>query len=173
MSDVWDIYADRASVRGYSKRDAVIKREIRAIQNMLPDNPSYQTAEIYLPEHGYNISDEYAEICRLAIISSANKDEKTVISMPGEEIRAGSLMKWMNSFWLITERDADTTLYTKTKAVQCNHLLRWVSSDNEVIEQWCIIEDGTKLEIVSVQSNLYVKFPSNCWKTPNCADSLR
>ena len=28
--------------------------------------------------------------------------------------------------------------------VQCNHLLRWVSKDDEICEQWCIVEDGTK-----------------------------
>ena len=28
--------------------------------------------------------------------------------------------------------------------IQCNYLLRWVSDDNTICEQWCIIEDGTK-----------------------------
>ena len=64
--------------------------------------------------------------------------------MPDDDLTHGSLIYWMDNYWLITERDANTTIYTRAKMIQCNHLLKWVSDDNVICEQWCIIEDGTK-----------------------------
>ncbi len=56
----------------------------------------------------------------------------------------GGLVDWMGNKWLIIERDANNEVYTKCVMQQCNYLLRWISDRNEVIEQWCIVEDGTK-----------------------------
>ena len=142
--NVWDVYQSRANARGDTKRSTQLKREIRTIQGKLPDNLSYQSVIIYDLEHGYNISEEYAIEQNVAIINSDNLNEKTIIALPGEDIIHGSLVYWMGNHWLVTERDANTTVYTKAKMIQCNHLLKWVSADDEIIEQWCIIEDGTK-----------------------------
>ena len=64
--------------------------------------------------------------------------------MPSEDIEPGSLVDWMNNFWLVSERDANTTVYAKTKLLQCNHLLKWITPEHEIIQQWCVVEDGTK-----------------------------
>ena len=64
--------------------------------------------------------------------------------MPGETIKHGSLVHWMDQYWLVVEKDYNTTLYTRAKLQQCNYLLRWVSEDAVIHEQWCIVEDGTK-----------------------------
>lgn len=50
----------------------------------------------------------------------------------------------MDNYWLVTERDPNITLYTKAKLLQCNHLLKWINSDDKIITQWCVVEDGTK-----------------------------
>lgn len=146
MTDnAWEIYRRRINNHGGSKRGALIKNEIRAINYKLPDNPSYTTAYIYDQEHGYNITDETEVIEQnVAIINSDNLNEKTLITMPGEDIQQGDLVHWMDNYWLVTERDANTTLYTKTKLLQCNYLLRWITKEGEIYEQWCIVEDGTK-----------------------------
>lgn len=141
---VWDVYQSRANARGDTKRATQLKREIRTVQDKLPDNLSYQSVIIYDLEHGYNISEEYAIQQNVAIINSDNLNEKTIIALPGDDIIHGSLVFWMDNHWLVTERDANTTVYTRAKMIQCNHLLKWVSADDEIIEQWCIIEDGTK-----------------------------
>lgn len=147
---VWDLYSDRMRANGTTKREAFLKREIRNIDRRLPDNLSYTTAIIYAPEHGWNIADEnvaaFAEERDVAIINSDNLNEKMIMAMPGEEIENGSLVGWMGQYWLITEQDANDTIYRRSKMVQCNHLLRWVSKDHEICEQWCIVEDGTKLK---------------------------
>ena len=145
---VWDVYEDRMNARGASKRDAQLKREIRTINSRLPDSLSYQQVTIHEMEYGYNLtSDEmmsHAITQNVAVINSDNLNEKTIISLPGEDIVHGSLVRWMDNYWLVTERDANTTVYTRAKMIQCNHLLRWVSDENKICEQWCIIEDGTK-----------------------------
>lgn len=129
---VWDTYTNKISARGGNKHDAALKRETRMIGTKIGDNLSYHTVAI----------DGVAQ--DVAIINSDNLDEKTIISLPGEYIGHGGLVHWMDNYWLITERDANITVYTRAKMVQCNHLLKWVSDDNVIHEQWCIIEDGTK-----------------------------
>lgn len=129
---VWDTYESRVSARGGTKRGAALRRETRMVGTKVKDNLSYQTVTI----------DDVAQ--EVAVINSDNLNEKTIIALPGEDIGHGSLVYWMDNYWLITERDANTTVYTRAKMIQCNYLLKWVSDDNTIHEQWCIIEDGTK-----------------------------
>lgn len=147
---VWDVYEDRMNARGATKRDTQLKREVRTINNRLPDSLSYQQVTIHEMEYGYNLTSEEmmsrAITQNVAVINSDNLNEKTIISLPGEDIVHGSLVRWMDNYWLVTERDANTTVYTRAKMTQCNHLLRWVSDEDKICEQWCIIEDGTKLK---------------------------
>lgn len=129
---IWDTYERRISAIGGTKRGAAIRRETEMLQTKLKDSLSYHTVTI----------DDEAQ--NVAVINSDNLNEKTIISLPGEDIRHGSLVCWMNNYWLVTERDANQTVYTRAKMVQCNHLLKWVSDDLMIHEQWCIVEDGTK-----------------------------
>jgi len=147
--DAWEAYQNRMAVRGITRRDAHFEREVQSIAQHLRDNLSYTSAVIYAPEHGWNIASEevsqYAVTQQVAIINSDNLNEKMIMAMPGDEIENGSLVFWMEQYWLVTEQDANNTIYRRSKMVQCNHLLRWVNKDNERCEQWCIVEDGTKL----------------------------
>lgn len=145
---LWDTYQDRITTHGGTKRNAAYLREVRNLERRLPESLSYQTVTIFPREYQYNITDEeiashqYSQ--NVSIINSDNYDEKTMISMPKEDIELGSLIYWMENYWLVTERDANTTIYTRAKLIQCNHLLRWINSDREIIEQYCVVEDGTK-----------------------------
>lgn len=145
---VWDIYQDRIEIHGGTKRGASLIKETRLINSRLPDSLSYHIVDIYPREQGFNIESEevlqYRFSQNVAIINSDNLNEKTILSMPAEDIELGSLIYWMDNFWLVCERDANTTVYTKGKLIQCNHLLKWISPEKEIIEQWCVVEDGTK-----------------------------
>lgn len=151
---VWDLYQQRTNVRGDTKRMTQYNREVRTLRNKLPDNLSYQTVDIYDIAHGYNICDREPLQQELAIINSDNLNEKMIYSMPEQDIVHGGLVHWMDNYWLITERDANTNIYARAKMVQCNHLLRWVSDEDEIIEQWCIVEDGTKLKHIDMCNSL-------------------
>lgn len=143
----WDIYKNRINIHGKTKRDASKIREVRFINNKLPDSLSYHAVDIYPSQYSYNI---FSQECidkkysqNVAIINSDNLSEKYIYSMPNEDIPLGSLIFWMENYWIVYERDANQTLYTKAKLFQCNHLLRWIA-DGIVIEQWSVVEDGTK-----------------------------
>lgn len=136
---VWDSYNSLSEIRGVTKRERALLREQRYISKKLPDNLSYFTVTI----------DDVSQ--DVAIINSDNLDEKVIISMPNEDIRHGGLVYWMDCYWMVAEKDANKEVYAKGKLLQCNYLLKWVDSDGVIREQWCNVEDGTKLfyEIVS------------------------
>lgn len=151
--DIWAMYQnDRESTRA-NRRQYKIDKEKRFIRDKIVNNPSYnESVEVFTPECGYNITRDENGVAEggvryqnLTIINSDNLNQKTILSMPDEDIEDGALIYWMDNYWLITERDANTTMYTKCKAIQCNHLLRWIDPiKKDIIEQWCIVEDGTK-----------------------------
>lgn len=128
----WDIYERRVESHGKTKRESFLLRETRMINSKLKENFSYTTV---------TIDDEEQDV---AIINTDNLNEKKILAMPGKDIKHGGLVRWMDNFWLITEKDVNSTIYTYGKMIQCNHLLKWVSDDGTIHEQWCIIEDGTK-----------------------------
>ncbi len=130
--NAWEVYERRMLSRGATKREAALNRESRMLTLKLPDNLSYFTALV---------DDSPQEV---AIIDSDNLNEKLIYSLPGETISCGALVFWEKNRWLVSELDAHDEVYTRAKLVQCNHLLRWVSNDGVIHEQWCVIEDGTK-----------------------------
>lgn len=129
---MWDSYQSRLASRGSSKRDVVLQREQDFLRRRLPDHLSYHTAVVDGQER------------ELAIINSDNLEQKTICSMPGEDILGGALVEWAGAHWLVTERDANNEVYTKAIMQQCNYLLRWIANDGKIVERWCIISDGTK-----------------------------
>lgn len=131
-SDVWDIYDARIASEGRSVRERTFTREVRLLRQKMQNTLSYFPVEFDGVEQN------------VAVLNSDNYDEKTVYSLPGEAIHLGSLMHWMDNYWLVTERDANVELYNRVEITQCNYLLRWLDNEHNVQEQWCIIEDGTK-----------------------------
>jgi len=130
---IWDAYDHRVSANGSTRREKAYNREVRMINQKIRHNLSYHQATFDDVEQN------------VIVINSDNLNEKTVFAMPGEDIALGTLMYWMNNYWLVVERDANTEIQTRVKVQQCNYLLKWIDSDTqEICEQWCIIEDGTK-----------------------------
>lgn len=146
--DVWSAYESRITAHGGSKRNAALIRETRFLNSKLRDNLSYQSVIIYPQAYGCNIeSPEAHDHCysqNVAIINSDNLNEKYIYSLPSEDVTLGSLLFWMDNYWLVCERDSNTTVYTRAKLLQCNHLLKWITPEKEIMEQWCVVEDGTK-----------------------------
>lgn len=128
----WDLYKARMNAHGENKRETLKKREQRYLRDNLRDSLSYQQLTID------------GAVRQMAVINSDNLNMKTLCSLPGEDIRQGSLVEWMDNKWLVTEKDAATELYAKAKMVQCNYPLRWIADDGNVVERWSIVEDGTK-----------------------------
>lgn len=129
---IWDTYARRIETHGASKRDVALKRESRMLNQKLKDSLSY-----------HNVSVDGVDRT-VAITNSDNLNEKTMLSLPGEDFDCGGLVEWADNYWLIIEKDANNELYTKAKLLQCNFVLKWIDENSVIHEQWCVIEDGTK-----------------------------
>jgi len=129
---LWDTYRSRLNARGGDRRGVVLQREYRYLNSKLPASLSY---------HQLTINGEPRS---MAVINSDNLDRKTLCTLPGEDLPHGGLVEWMNNRWLIIERDANNEVYTRGVMRQCNYLLRWIADDGNIIERWCIAEDGTK-----------------------------
>lgn len=129
---IWDTYDSRFMIKGGCVREAVQRRTFRTIHDKVVDSLSYEAVEI----------DGLAR--EAAILSSDDFASKTIISLPGEKLHHGGLVSWNHSFWLISECDVQDPVYAKGKMIRCNHLLKWVSVDGVIHEQWCRVEDGTE-----------------------------
>lgn len=128
----WDTYRSRINAQGGDRRTAALQREGRFLNAKMLASPSY---------HQVIINGEHRS---LAVINSDNLNQKTLCTLPGEDLPPGGAVEWMKNHWLITEVDANNELYTKGIMRQCNYLLRWIADDGNIVERWCIIEDGTK-----------------------------
>lgn len=126
---VWEQYG---YLNSKTQRDTRLDREKKLLLRKLPNSLSY---------HGVLIDGIEQQV---AIINTDNLDTKHIYSLPGEDIPHGGYVEWMDNHWLVTERDANTEIYTKATMLQCNFLLKWVDDDDIIHEQWCIVEDGTK-----------------------------
>lgn len=126
---VWDDYE---YLHRKTRRETRLDREKRLLLTKLPNSLSY---------HHVLIDGEERDV---AITNTDNLDTKHIFSLPGEDIPHGGYVEWMDNHWLITERDANTEIYTKAVMLQCNYLLKWVDDQDEIHEQWCVVEDGTK-----------------------------
>lgn len=131
---VWEKYEARSKIRGATRRDATLIREINFINSKLPNSLSYHTVLIDNCEQN------------VAIINSDILTMKFIYALPGEDIRLGAMVFWEDNYWIVTERDVNNEVYTRAKIEQCNYLLKWIDDTSTIHEQWCIIEDGTKLE---------------------------
>lgn len=134
---VWDSYFRSSTSDVSTQRDIMLAREKRTLRQKMPQSLSFH--------RGVIIDGQQRD---LSIINSDNLDTKTLLSLPDEDLPHGGLVEWMNNRWLIIEKDANNEVYTRCKMRQCNYLLRWVNPSGMIVERWCIIEDGTKLEIV-------------------------
>lgn len=129
---LWDTYRSRVNAQGGNRRSAALQRERRFLIEKMLASPSY---------HQVIINGEQRS---LSVINSDNLNQKTLCTLPGEDLPHGGAVEWMRNHWLITEVDANNELYTKGIMKQCNYLLRWIADDGNIIERWCIVEDGTK-----------------------------
>lgn len=129
---IWDDYQSRMEINGRTMREVALGREQQFLQRKLPSSLSYHQVTIDgIPQN-------------VAIINSDNLNEKYIFSLPGEDIQHGGYVYWMDNYWLVTERDANTEVYTRAIMIQCNFHLNWIDRDGVLHNQWCIIEDGTK-----------------------------
>jgi len=123
----WDTYQSRIGLHGDNRRRAQIIRQSRFLNSKMPSSLSYHTLLLDGVER------------QMAVINSDNFDQKTICTMPGEDLTHGEVDN-SGIFFL----NANNELYTKGIMKQCNYLLKWITEAGEIVERWCIVTDGTK-----------------------------
>ncbi len=126
------VWSDYEYLNNKTRRDARLEREKHLLLSKMQHSLSF---------HHVLIDGESRDV---AITNTDNLDTKHIYSLPGEDIPHGGYVEWMDNHWLVTERDANSEIYTKAIMLQCNYLLKWIDDDDVIHEQWCIVEDGTK-----------------------------
>lgn len=138
---VWESYIKRISQTG-NKRDALVEQSKHSIAQMSRDSLSC---------HRVKIDNEWQDVL---ITHRQATNEKRICSIPGEHLVHGGLVDFAKAKWLITELDADNEIYDRGLMLRCNYLLRWIGSDGNLKEKWCIVEDGTKYLIGEYSENM-------------------
>ena len=133
MSDAWDMYTQKMSHIGPSKRDMWVNHTQQSLKRRFLDSPSCFRVTI----NG---------VKQLAVIEHYKNEftYKKILALPGEHLEHGGIVDFADNKWLITEMDANNEIYERGVMRQCNHILRWIGKDGRLREKWCVVEDGTK-----------------------------
>lgn len=129
---VWDAYYDRMDVRGYTRRERALFQTRTRLTDELHASLSYHKVLINGKEHD------------AAIIGQEELAIKKICLLPGDILPHGGLVDYADNKWLITEVDASNEVYHSGMMQQCNHIIRWIDRNGDLVEKWSIIEDGTK-----------------------------
>lgn len=130
---IWTNYNIKLGAMGETARDRNLKRTQLRISNKIRGSLSYYTVIIDGQERSVAITK-----------TKEGRDIKNMYSMPNETFERGSLVEWMDNFWLIISHDVQDEVYTSATIQQCNYLLRWINEDGNIIERHCIITNNDR-----------------------------
>lgn len=130
---VWDSYYARITANGTTRREHALKHSQSNISRNILNSLSCHEVII-------------GGVQQTVLILNQREDVaiKKICALPGESLPHGGLVEFAGSKWLITDLDANDEVYVSGKMHRCNYLLKWLNHKGEVIERWCIVEDGTK-----------------------------
>lgn len=131
--NAWDTYEARLNAGGSTGRERALRRTQSYISKKIANSLSYHNVLIDGIEQDVAIINQRDDMSL-----------KKICSLPGEKLMHGGLVDFAKSKWLITEIDANDEVYTSGMMQRCNYLLKWLNKDGEIIEKWCVVEDGTK-----------------------------
>lgn len=130
---VWDGYETRINASGDTKRTQLLNRTQSYISNKAIDTLSCHDVFINGKKQTVTILDQ-----------KEDTSIKKICALPNEQLIHGGIVDFANSRWLITEMDANDEVYSSGRMQRCNYLLKWLNNQGNIVEKWCIVEDGTK-----------------------------
>lgn len=130
---VWDLYNARMQVNGTTRREHALKHTKSNLTRKSVNS---------LSSHNVLING----LGQVVTILNQKEDmaTKRICALPGDTLIHGGLVDFADSKWLITEIDANDEVYASGLMRRCNYLLKWLDIDGNIIEKWCVVEDGTK-----------------------------
>lgn len=69
-------------------------------------------------------------------------------------ISSGSIVDWNNDKYLVLSQIENNLAYLSAKIQKCNQILKWKDSDDEIIEQYCIISKSNLMKF-NIDDNRY------------------
>ena len=130
----WDEYYARLNVIGPTRREMALKRSQERIRRKMVDTLACHQVLI----------DGIEQTIQITHKSRSEFNLKRIASLPGEKLKHGGTVDFSDAKWLITEIDFDDEVYMRGMMKQCNFKLKWIDPGGNLIEKWCVMEDGTK-----------------------------
>lgn len=122
-------YREMLEISGPTRRDRILKKAAHDIKMLAPNHPSYKDVEIDGIKRNVNV------------ISADSSNYRWIKTLPGEDIKVGSIVLYMNSHWLITERYPDEEVTIKGKIQICQKEIKWQDNDSlQIISRWATVE---------------------------------
>lgn len=130
-----------------SRRDINIKNTQDTLFKNIQDHPNSK-----LVKFNNELESEY-----VVIISDKNK-HKLLIREPSKTIDCGDYIKWKSDIWLCFSIDEDD-IYPKGYIQKCNHNLKWINQNDQLITRPCI-EDARTLYTTGVKDEKVIEIPN-------------
>ena len=129
----WDNYQAKMEANGLTRRDHYLKNEKRLIRRKMQHSLSFHHVLVEGVEQDVVITNITGDMA-----------SKNIMALPCESLKHGGIVDFADSKWLITELDANDEVYSRGIMRRCNYVLKWIDADGNLIEKWCVVEDGTK-----------------------------
>ncbi len=141
-----DLYLSRIEAYKVSDKEGMIDTIKKNILDDFLGNPSHEEVII----NGINRD--------VHIVTEGLKGQK-LLCKPGENIQAGEYVQWNNDYFLCTYRHPDDKIQAKGTIQKCNHNLKWINKDNELITRYCI-EDSRTLYTTGIKGEKVIDIPN-------------
>lgn len=146
MSLDLELYKDRLNAYKVGGKEGKIDSIKKQILDDFMSNPSHEEV---------TISDEIRDV---HIVSEGAKGNR-VLCKPNENINVGEYIVWNNKHFLCTHRFPDNKVQVKGTIQECNHTLKWINQNNQLITRPCI-EDARTLYTTGVKDEKVIEIPN-------------
>lgn len=141
-----NLYRDRLNAYKVSGKEGKIDSIKKQILDDFISNPSHEEVVI---------SNETRDV---HIVTEGAKGNR-VLCKPNENINVGEYIIWNNKHFLCTHRFPDDKVQTKGTIQKCNHNLKWINKNNQLITRPCI-EDARTLYTTGVKDEKVIEIPN-------------
>lgn len=146
MSLDLELYKDRLNAYKIGGKEGKIDSIKKQILDDFMLNPSHEEV---------TISGETRDV---HIVTEGAKGNKCLCK-PNEDINVGEYIIWNNKHFLCTYRFSDDKVQTKATIQKCNHNLKWINQNDQLITRPCI-EDARTLYTTGVKDEKVIEIPN-------------
>lgn len=141
-----NLYKDRLTAYKVGGKDGKIDSMKKQIIDDFIGNPSHEEVLINNITRDVHIVSEGARGLRL-------------LCKPNENINVGEYIIWNNKHFLCTHRFPDNKVQVKGTIQECNHTLKWINKNDQLITRPCI-EDARTLYTTGVKDEKVIEIPN-------------